>query len=863
MTRRFEFAEGASSKFWEITEDGSTYTVRYGRIGTAGQTQTKAFGGEAEARAAAAKLIAEKTGKGYTEVGQATAPEQAPAETPKPKKAEAPKKAEKAEKAEAREVPPFTLMSGKSLGARALANAAERLSLATTDETWNEAVAKISYSDHEIARVLVHLLTHGLFVPTTRLQVARCAPALLRAPPEVALRVLSALSEPQVELLRTELPPALAYLPVVARLHRLAPEALRATALPPTLHALALLAPALGGEALSPAEGDEAVAVLAALLPYDVSSLRVVDAAGTPTALGPEALAATLERLRGDRWIRTFPTPGDLPAEVVGPALRGEALEEVGRALSWSNREILDARTEAPARFFEVAATLAEQPAGLMRAAGIRRAAHPDEIPVGGEDLLAPNDVSGDPGFCRLGEARLDAWAGRWLARFPAALTTTDATDEAFGVGAGLRRLALDGAPFGDALRRALIGVPQPYEHAPDQIDVRTWFGETSSFSDEGARALIPWFARRAREHEGEVARGLRLALAAAVRSLPAGEDVPEEVDALLSLGDPVDHDSERAVHEAVQALPAARAERVVLRTAHLLTNRYAELATAREGASAVAVRRLARLVAAGREDPSMWDAIRGGELAILGPAFGPALAEALAGEALSDSFFERLGRAIDPDALAHLRAAVGQNVLDLAGELRKLAADVGGPRVTVYALSPAAGSSGLHRIGGRPAGFAPEDIPRHRGRKLAHAFTVDLADVPELAARYPGARTLSVWVQGYSEDPERAQALLTRSDTQVAALPGEGGGALALLRLEVPAAAFDRDPPDRAGYAQRLLYQRPGFLLGGPVWLQTGRWGLDASFLGQYDERLAPSVNLGDAGVCYAFADRAEWQCH
>lgn len=860
MTRRFEYAEGASSKFWEITEEGSAYTVRYGRIGTAGQTQTKAFGGEAEARAAAAKVIAEKTGKGYIEVGQATAPEPAPPEAPKPKKAETSKKAAPSEK---REVPPFVLTGGKPLGARALANAAERFSAAATKDAWSEAAAKISYSDRDVAQVLVHLLTHDLFVPTTRLHVARCAPALLGAPPEVALRVLSGFSEPQVELLRTEAPPALAYLPVFARLHRVAPEALRAAVLPPTFRALALLARAFGGDALSVGEGDVAVDLLAALLPYDASSLRIVREDDTPTPVSPERLGSTLERLRGARWIRTFPNPAALPAEVAIPALRDEPLEEVGRALSLFNLEILDARTEAPARFFEVAATLEEQPAGFMRAAGIRRAAHPDEIPVGGEDLLAPSDVSGDPGFGRLGEARLDAWARRWLARFPAALTTTDPVDEAYGVGIGLRRLALHGVPFGEALRRTLIGVPRPYEHVPDQIDVRTWFGETCDFGEEGARALIPWFARMAREHEGEVARGLRLALAAAVRSIPAGEEIPEEVDALLSLGDPVDYDSERAVREAVQALPAARAERVVLRTAHLLKDRYAELAYAREGASAVAVRRLARLVAAGREDPSMWDAIRGGELAILGPSFGPALAEALAGAALSDSFFERLEGAIDPDAFAHLQAAVGQNVLDLAGELQRLAADVGGPRVTVYALSPAAGSSGLHRIGGRPAGFAPEDIPRHRGRKLAHAFTVDLADVPELAARYPGARTLSVWVQGYSEDPERAQVLVARTDAQVAALPGEGGGALSLLRLEVPAAAFGQDPPDRAGYAQRLLYQRPGFLLGGPIWLQTGRWGLDASFVGQYDERLAPSVNLGDAGVCYSFADRAEWQCH
>ena len=41
--RRFEFVEGTSSKFWEISTDGNNVTVRYGRIGTNGQSQTKSF----------------------------------------------------------------------------------------------------------------------------------------------------------------------------------------------------------------------------------------------------------------------------------------------------------------------------------------------------------------------------------------------------------------------------------------------------------------------------------------------------------------------------------------------------------------------------------------------------------------------------------------------------------------------------------------------------------------------------------------------------------------------------------------------------------------------------------------------------
>jgi DNA ligase-1 len=66
--RRFELVDGTSSKFWEVVVAGQDVTVRYGRIGSQGQTNTKAFADASAADQHAAKLIAEKTGKGYHEV---------------------------------------------------------------------------------------------------------------------------------------------------------------------------------------------------------------------------------------------------------------------------------------------------------------------------------------------------------------------------------------------------------------------------------------------------------------------------------------------------------------------------------------------------------------------------------------------------------------------------------------------------------------------------------------------------------------------------------------------------------------------------------------------------------------------------
>ncbi len=67
---RFEFSDGESNKFWEINVEGSEYTVRYGRIGTDGQTKSKSFDSPEVARVQADKMIASKTKKGYVAVDE-------------------------------------------------------------------------------------------------------------------------------------------------------------------------------------------------------------------------------------------------------------------------------------------------------------------------------------------------------------------------------------------------------------------------------------------------------------------------------------------------------------------------------------------------------------------------------------------------------------------------------------------------------------------------------------------------------------------------------------------------------------------------------------------------------------------------
>ncbi|MCP3102331.1 WGR domain-containing protein [Myxococcus sp. K15C18031901] len=62
---RYEFKEGSSNKFWEITLEGNSFTAKWGRIGTDGQEKTQEFDSEEAAQKEYDKLVREKEKKGY------------------------------------------------------------------------------------------------------------------------------------------------------------------------------------------------------------------------------------------------------------------------------------------------------------------------------------------------------------------------------------------------------------------------------------------------------------------------------------------------------------------------------------------------------------------------------------------------------------------------------------------------------------------------------------------------------------------------------------------------------------------------------------------------------------------------------
>ena len=65
--RYFEYKDAKSKKFWEVSVSGKKVNIRYGKIGTDGQTSLEELGTPAEAKTHAEKQAAGKVKKGYKE----------------------------------------------------------------------------------------------------------------------------------------------------------------------------------------------------------------------------------------------------------------------------------------------------------------------------------------------------------------------------------------------------------------------------------------------------------------------------------------------------------------------------------------------------------------------------------------------------------------------------------------------------------------------------------------------------------------------------------------------------------------------------------------------------------------------------
>lgn len=213
---------------------------------------------------------------------------------------------------------------------------------------------------------------------------------------------------------------------------------------------------------------------------------------------------------------------------------------------------------------------------------------------------------------------------------------------------------------------------------------------------------------------------------------------------------------------------------------------------------------------------------------------------------------------------------------------LERLVRSVSGPEV-LYLLFVGKEAEGfvprkhsLSRSGGEAPGLANAEIPRTRTKaRMTHLFTLDLEDVPALAARLApqGTRALAYFVEdaGSGEYDDLDARLVAIPGTACDALPrrGASGAPIAVCELGVPSSWFagEGDGPQDGGEdggdgttLRRLVASAHGHVGGGPLWIQDAERGKDRWIM-QVNPGLC-DVNLGDAGSLYIYEDETVFQC-
>lgn len=186
MKCHLEFHSGSSAKFWTIEVDASEHTVRYGKLGTKGQSKTKCFDSAAEAQASAEKLIASKKKKGYLPAADSPAETEAPA-----KKAAPANGSEEKPKASApKPSPASTDAAEPNASPLSEADAALRERLLSADEDLRIA-AMLEFGDAENPAALLPAFAASILYCTDSKAKSKAKKLFAAAAPDAVSAVLS------------------------------------------------------------------------------------------------------------------------------------------------------------------------------------------------------------------------------------------------------------------------------------------------------------------------------------------------------------------------------------------------------------------------------------------------------------------------------------------------------------------------------------------------------------------------------------------------------------------------------------------------------------------------------------------------
>jgi hypothetical protein len=171
---------------------------------------------------------------------------------------------------------------------------------------------------------------------------------------------------------------------------------------------------------------------------------------------------------------------------------------------------------------------------------------------------------------------------------------------------------------------------------------------------------------------------------------------------------------------------------------------------------------------------------------------------------------------------------------------------------------APRSGSFTFSRGKGPGIDRSALDVPSEH----EHVITVDLEDVPELAAGRAGARAVALYAPypNHGDGWDQSRLVDVPSGTSAPA----DGNALTVVPLDVPRDIFDSTLVAESAVLNELrglVFNRPGYVLGEPMFIQD-----DEDDGGGFVMQLASQIgglNLGDSGSLYVFESGTFMQCY
>ena len=217
----------------------------------------------------------------------------------------------------------------------------------------------------------------------------------------------------------------------------------------------------------------------------------------------------------------------------------------------------------------------------------------------------------------------------------------------------------------------------------------------------------------------------------------------------------------------------------------------------------------------------------------------------------------------------------------------RTVAEQVSSETVVGYLLATAdrePSAEDINRTTSAPIGVTDARWPRVGGKKMAHAITLDVSQMPEVAeVLSPGTVAVALFLSDlwYHEayeplSPDAAVLELTAEDLATGENldtpePVEEDPPLTTKattftahRIDLPKGLFERDffGESNTDLVDKLesMVLRFGIAGARPLWIQGEEH--DKPVILQFNEFLA-DMNFGDAGAFYVFQDTAFMQCH